>query len=108
MHSFWGLVAQGRTFLELAGKAETETPNEESEVAMTEMVVGAFTGAEKEGVDPEVFVNRFKEWCEAVGREFPTWLTADLVVRVIEYLRKLRGKWNATPFGETMEVTWSA
>ena len=107
-HSFWGLVASGKSFLELSGKMEGGMISAaNSEIATTEMLVGALTGAEKEQNSSSEFVERFSAWCREVGMECPTWLTAELIGRVRERLRHIQGKWNATPFGETMEVTWN-
>jgi hypothetical protein len=39
-----------------------------------------------------------------VGDEPPAWLTADLIVRVRERLRRVQGEWRATPFHQTLTL----
>jgi len=44
---------------------------------------------------------------EAHGERLPVWLTAELIARVRERMRRLEGEWRATPFGQTMELRFS-
>jgi len=106
--SFWGLVASGKSFLELSEnmKEKTTRPASDEEVACTEMLVGALTGAEKQSIDSATFVKNFSTWCKEVAMTCPTWLTAECIDRTRERLRHIQGKWNATPFGEVMEILW--
>jgi len=102
--SFYGLLAKigGYEELRVAGGAALG-----GEVAITERVVGALTGAlAAEMLDPAAFLAEFAEFCEAYEERPPRWLTADFVERVAERMRQLQGRWKATPFGETMELAF--
>lgn len=107
-NSFWGLVASGKSFLELSQnmKEETMRPASDEEVACTEMVVGALAGAEKQNIDSATFVKNFFAWCKEVSMTYPAWLTLECIDRTRERLRHIQGKWNATPFGDVMEILW--
>ena len=100
--SFYGILAKigGYQELTVAGGAALG-----GEIAMTERVVGALTGALKAGpVEPEAFLAQFAEFLEAYGERPPRWLTAGLLIRVSERMRELEGRWKATPFGGTLEL----
>jgi hypothetical protein len=43
---------------------------------------------------------------DATAEEFPPWLTRDLMARMFERLRGVQGQWRATPFHETLELTF--
>lgn len=43
---------------------------------------------------------------EALHATLPDWLTEPFVARVIERLLQLRGRWNATRFGASMDLDW--
>ena len=102
--SFYGILAKigGYEELSVAGGAALG-----GEVAITERVVGALTGALKaEGLDPEAFLAQFAEFLEAYGERPPRWLTQAFVLAVKERMRQLEGRWKATPFGQTMELAF--
>jgi hypothetical protein len=44
---------------------------------------------------------------DAVGDERPTWLSADVLARIIERLRRVQGQWRATPFHATLELKFT-
>jgi hypothetical protein len=71
-----------------------------------ESVVGPLQGALKGDVDPDAFVAHHRSARASMGSQSPAWLTPDLMARVLERLRQLQGQWRATPFGETMELTF--
>jgi hypothetical protein len=47
-----------------------------------------------------------KNLLDAHGEPMPPWLTQDFAERVLERLRRVQGRWKATPFGQTMELTF--
>jgi hypothetical protein len=104
--SFFGRLAQGVSYPSLAHTHQDET----SAIGLvaTERVVGPLQGAWKAGLDPRAFVARFAAYQEAVGEPCPTWLDEALLVRVAKLLQRLEGQWRATPFGDTMELTFRA
>jgi len=92
---FYGTLADGANY---------DAPRPDSEAQAVEYVVGPLQGALKGEIDPDVFVTRLQGVQRSIGNEPPAWLTADLIRRALERLRRLRGQWQATPFGETMEL----
>ena len=100
--SFYGLLAKvgGYRELILAGA------DLGGEAAMTERVVGPLQSAVTGDLDPEAFVARIVEFSEDMELPPIRWLTADLVARTAETFRQLEGRWKATSFGETMELSF--
>jgi len=79
---------------------------ESSELAAIEQLVGALHGATK-GRSPEELVAGMRRFANALDASLPDWLTEDFVARVQERLRQLRGRWNATPYGGSMDLDWT-
>lgn len=107
--SFWNLVAQGHSFLELNAKddmAGATVPRDE--LGMTEMIVGGLTGYLQGNARPEEIIAAMQNACDAYGIQLPHYLTVELIKAVEERFRQLRGHWLGTPFGQNMELTWPA
>jgi hypothetical protein len=115
---FWGSLAAGKTFAEMNDRIAPppghpresgEPVYEGSSMLVIEILVGALSGALK-GVPLDALVANIRDYFVSIARagDFPTWLTADFVDRVQERVRKLVGHWNATPFGEPMELEWKS
>ena len=103
--SFYGLLAKigGYEELSVAGGMALG-----GEVAITERVVGALQGALKgEAFDAEAFEARMAEHLDLFGERPPRWLTPELLARVQERMRQLLGRWKATRYGGTMELTFN-
>jgi hypothetical protein len=103
--SFYGILAKigGYEELSVAGGAALG-----GEVAITERVVGALTGALAEDqLDADAFAERVTEYLELYNERAPRWLTSAFVLAVRERMRQLLGCWQATPFGETIELEFS-
>ncbi|MFI4974778.1 MAG: hypothetical protein ACHP84_09595 [Caulobacterales bacterium] len=102
--SFYGLLAKIGGYEELVVNGGAALGGE---VAITERVVGALTGAmTDEDLDAEPFVARVTEFLDIYEERAPRWFTADFVLAVRERMRRLMGRWKATPFGETMQLTF--
>ncbi len=104
--SFYGVLAKigGYEELSVGGGAALG-----GEIAITERVVGALTGAlQDEDLDPDAFVARVTEYLDLFDERAPRWLSPAFVLAVRERMRQLTGRWNATPFGETMELEFIA
>jgi hypothetical protein len=104
--SFYGILGKigGYEELSVAGGAALG-----GEVAITERVVGALTGALKaEDLDDAAFVAQVTEFLEIYDERAPRWLTPAFIAAVRERMRQLLGRWKATPFGETLELTFEA
>jgi hypothetical protein len=99
--SFWGLLARGVRHAELADVAAM---HDADELHATESVVAALQGALATQTPPAEFVASFTAALRSIDAAPPAWLTVDLVRRVLERLRRLRGHCRATPFGQAMEL----
>jgi hypothetical protein len=97
--SFYGRLAQGVSYDQLA-----TLPMSTPEALQTEGVVVLFQGSPEFGAEPEHCVQQIIGGFAAMGREPPAWLTGDFVARARERLRRVRGRWRATPFHQTMEL----
>jgi hypothetical protein len=96
---FYGALADG---------ADYDAPREGSEAMAIESVVGPLQGALKGEVDAGAFVTRHRAMQQSMDSHSPDWLTAELITRVLERLRRLQGQWRATPFGQAMELRFDA
>jgi hypothetical protein len=100
--SFYGILGRigGYEELSVAGGAALG-----GEIAITERVVGALTGAtQDEDLDAEAFVAQVGEYLDLFVERAPRWLTPAFIAAVRERMRQLTGRWKATQFGETMEL----
>jgi hypothetical protein len=102
-HSFYGLLYERGSYAELSGAMDAQS-HSTNEVVMTERVVGALTGVIKSNVPVEQFISAMHNMLDAYAEPMPPWLTEAFVTNVEERMRQLLGQWNATPFGETMEL----
>jgi len=105
--SFYGQLAAGKTYESL-----TAEPSGDPEAMQTEAVVGRLQGFAKNDawsdVEPETFAKSIVAGFRALGHEPPAWLTGDLIVRVRERLRRVQGRWRATPFHQALELDFPA
>ena len=107
--SFWGLLASGRRLADVHESMTRPDPAARAELmrsepATTEAVVGALTNVIQERADAGVAIEGLRQLFEAQERELPDWLTPASVERVKEHMRRLRGRWRATPFGGEMRL----
>jgi hypothetical protein len=109
--SFWGQLAAGTTFAELAQIAE-DRPVEmmvhmlDTEDAVTEAVVGVMTGAIQNNTSPEAIIAGLQNLFEAEGRGVPSWLTPAFIERILEHMRRLLGQWRSIHYGKNMELVF--
>lgn len=104
--AFYGRIARGTAYADLA-HPEIVASADNAELLATESIVGPLQGAVAGGLQPggaAAFVDGLRRYFASIGESLPPWLTADLVVRVLERLRRLQGHWRATPFGEALEL----
>ena len=98
---FYGALARG---------AHLTDPFEPTgEAMMIETIVGPMQSAlaaNRLSEPPEAFIAGIAAYLAQTGRVPPAWLTPDYVSAVRERLRQVLGQWRATPFGETMELTF--
>ncbi len=103
---FFGLLAQGYTYDELAGKAPSDYPKREGEEV--EMVVGPFTAVVKGNATPAELMDILRTLFEANGRNVPGWATTALFEEAHERYKRILGEWNSLQFGETFEIKFPA
>jgi hypothetical protein len=105
--SFYGRLANGETYEELMTQ-----PSEGAEAMQTEAVVARIQGMAGDdawsGGDPERLAQSIIAGFLALGRQPPTWLTGEFIVRVRERLRRVQGQWRATPFHQTLVLEFPA
>jgi len=100
--SFYGILGRIGGYEELTVNGGAALGGE---VAITERVVGALTGAlRQDDLDADAFVAQVTEFLEIYDERPPRWLTSAFVLAVRERMRRLMGRWKATPFGETLEL----
>jgi hypothetical protein len=100
--SFYGILDKigGYEELTVAGGAALG-----GEIAITERVVGALTGAlQDQGLGADAFVAQVSEYLDLFEERAPRWVTPTFITAVRELMRQLMGRWKATPFGETLEL----
>lgn len=105
--SFYGRLASGTTYAGLM----TEPPTG-PEAMQTEQIVARIQTIAKNdtwaSVDPEGLAASIAGGSRMLGQEPPAWLTAELIVRVRERLRRVQGQWRATPFHQTLVLEFPA
>lgn len=102
--SFYGILGKigGYEELSVAGGAALG-----GEIAITERVVGALTGALQQGdLDADAFAAQVCEYLDLYEERAPRWFTPAFTGAVRERMRQLTGRWKATPFGEAMELVF--
>lgn len=102
---FWGSLAGGRTLGEMNDRSRPEPAYAGPDGMVIERVVGALSSVTK-GRTPEALVSGLAHYAESLGQPWPTWLTVPFVEAVQERMRRLVGRWRATPFGRTMDLSW--
>jgi hypothetical protein len=104
--SFYGILGKigGYEELSVAGGGALG-----GEIAITERVVGALTGALRaDELDDAAFVAQAIECLDVYDERAPRWFTPTFVATVRERMRQLLGRWEATPAGETLELRFPA
>jgi hypothetical protein len=102
---FWGNLAKGKTLAEMNDRTGRAMEAEGPEMAAIEQLVGALHGSTK-GRSPAEMVEGIRRFAEGLGSTVPGWLTDAFVAAVQERMRQLVGRWKATPFGASMDLTW--
>jgi hypothetical protein len=103
--SFYGILGKigGYEELSVAGGAALG-----GEIAITERVVGALTGAMRDDeLDDIVFAEQAAKYLDLFDERAPRWFTPDFIAAVRERMRQLWARWEATSFGQAMELTFS-
>jgi hypothetical protein len=101
--SFFGQLAGGKGYGELTG-----APKLTGEILATERVVGVLTGVVQGAASPAAAFVGLTELFSACGDPLPPWLSESFLEKAAERFRRLQGQWKATPFGQTMELSFKS
>jgi|GEM_PF-467435 len=101
---FFGLLAQGYTYAQLAGKEVSDLPVGQAKTI--EQVVGPLSGVIKGEITPAHFLEGAKNLFDAHGEPIPRWLTLELVSKTKDRYKRLMGQWNSLSFGEVLELSF--
>jgi hypothetical protein len=104
---FWGSLAAGVGFDDLAGRTGPGMIGSDGVMMQVERVAAVLQGGVKVKEDPAAVHGRIVGMLRIQDAEPPPWFTRHFVVRVHERMRQLLGRWNATPSGGSMELTWT-
>lgn len=99
---FFVELARGATLEELARRADAYT----GAALQVERTVAVLQGLARSEEAPAALHARVVESLAVQAETPPPWFTAEFVTAVHARLRALLGRWRATPFGGSMEVTW--
>ena len=102
---FFGLLAQGSTLKDVADISEGNFPTKEA--LDIERVVGPLSYFVESDQAPEELLDGLKNLFSAHDDPLPEWLTKETILAAKDRYRELNGKWNALPFGETVELEFS-
>ena len=106
-HGFFGSLAAGKTFAQLAGRAGEGALEYAGAMLQVERTVAVLQGMAKTKEDPLALHGRITAMLATQGEVPPTWFTVEFVTKVQERLRRLLGQWRATPYGAAMELVWT-
>lgn len=102
---FYGRLARGRSFTDLAGPMED--PTREDSLMEIERVVGPLQAACRKDLPPDAFHATLRTYLAAVAAPIPHWLSANLLRRSMAAIRRLDGEWRKLPVGSTMELRFA-
>jgi hypothetical protein len=102
---FWGNLAAGLTLAEMNDRTGAPLGAGVADMAAIEQIVGALSGAVK-GRSAADMVAGMRRFAAALGATMPDWLTEAFIEAVQERMRRLLGRWRATPYGATMDLDW--
>jgi hypothetical protein len=102
---FWGSLARGKTLADMNDRTGTSMVG--GQMPAIEQAVGVLSGSVK-GVAAETLVAGFRDYAATAESRVPDWFTLEFVEAVQERMRRLHGRWKATPYGHSMELGWPA
>lgn len=106
-HGFFGSLAAGQSFAELAGDRSDGRPRYPGAKMEVERAVAVLQHLAKVDEEPAALHARVVASLAVQDAVPPPWFTVELVADVRERLRRLLGHWRATPFGGVMELEWT-
>lgn len=100
---FFAALARGATLGDMTRRAREGDGVVLMEV---ERIVALLQGPARTDEDPHALFARIEASFGLQDEAPPAWFTPDLVIAVRARLRELVGRWRATPYGATMEVSF--
>ena len=102
---FWGLLRSGKTLRDMADRSGAALAEAHPGLMEIERVVGCLTSAAK-GTSAQALLDQLAHNDGTPGFSLPPWVDLAYVTAVQARMRALLGRWNATPFGDTMRLQW--
>lgn len=103
-NGFWGTLASGKTIADLNDRSGAAVKENIDTLYRVEGIVGAMTSVVEMPLE-QAFA-RLCWFSESQNEAPPHWCTEIFVAEVSERMRRLRGQWRATPYGQAMEIRW--
>jgi len=100
---FYGMLADSAGYAALSETAPDQMTGEALEI---ETVVGPLSTALRAEIDAAAFTARLRAYFTDLGRETPAWLTVETLDKTVTRFRALIGMWKATPFGQSLELSF--
>jgi hypothetical protein len=102
---FWGNLARGKTLADMNDRTGESMGAMGGRMPAIEQAVGVLSGSVK-GVTAEALVAGFRDYAATADTSVPDWFTVEFVSAVKERMRRLLGRWKATRYGDSMELSW--
>ena len=102
---FWGTLASGKTMTDLNDRTGESVQQNADTLYRVERIVGVMSSVV--GMPADQAFARLAWFSETQGQKPPEWCTPTFVAEVCELMRQLQGRWRATPYGESMTITWA-
>jgi len=102
---FWGLLWSGKTLSNMADRSGAALADAHPGLMEVERVVGCLTSAAK-GTSAQALLDQLAHNDGTPEFSLPPWVDLAFVMAVQARMRALMGRWNATPFGDTMQLRW--
>lgn len=103
---FWGSLARGKTLANLNDRTGAAMEGAGEMLGLVEGTVGMMSGVIKNGVPPADAVAAHRRYQEQLGQAPMPWFTEGFIAEVREKMRRLQGRWRATPYGRCVEILW--
>ena len=104
--SFWGQLAQQKD-PNRDNPMGRENFKPETEIEFTEVLTGPLMGLTRNPESIEHVHILIQELFSSYGVETPSYLTMEFLNTFLKRFNQINGAWNATPFGETLELEWN-
>lgn len=101
---FWGTLASGKTMADLNDRTGAAVKDNVDTLYAVEGIVGMMTSVVEMHADQALAKLRW--YFETQQQPPPDWCTESFVAAVNECMRRLQGRWRATPYGKAMEILW--